>query len=638
MNLNLKKFYSNLINSKWTNRIILFSLSFILIFNFVVFYLISVNNSIEINIDDKTSIKICKLNSNDIVEVISKYDEILIESSFERIDVFPDVKNLTCLGKIIDFWNEDGQNSIHLIYGENIKLYRLYVSIFNFIFLTLLVLIRLLKHSKSEKIYFFSSYFISNFFIVSIFSKNNIIFDGIPEYRYFFDIVSILLIFLALLFNKQFFYIATLYFFILFDYDYFPIIALIFIFNINEKNEFKVYEKYLLYFLPVTFILSRFIASLSNKFDHFWSLLFQQNYFGYSRFIDLQGDFLRLKCHYDPSAIHQILFNNSNEFYVCPEYDGYGPLRQILYIKGDIWNTVLLTFCVIMIIYLFHFFSIIKRKPKNLLFVTLVFISPSVNFLIHTGNPDIFYFSTLYFVLYKYKNNPIFYSFLIYLFTLWKIHAIGILFGLLIFSLIKEDGRITFVNLLMILTTIGTYILNSIFNESLSIPGAPDERVGFGILHDIKYILRNTIYSGTKVSYYIYFLFLILCLIISLKISQKIVKKNNFYNYEMFGLIFWFFLSMIYENQSYRLPLFIFIFISIYSYEQQKIRYLVAALILLNPTLSVGNILIEKASLIFNRAGLYFIFIYLLAIIFAYLRNFMAQKEFLKFKNFNLVE
>ena len=124
--------------------------------------------------------------------------------------------------------------------------------------------------------------------------------------------------------------------------------------------------------------------------------MFQNFYFGFSRFVDLQADFHILNCHTDQASPYNINFTEIVNY--CSDTIGYGPIKLIpLY--GDIWMTVLFALFILFIIILYQYKQIVLKYPTEILISTLFLISPSINLLIHLSNPDIFYFAFIYFFL-----------------------------------------------------------------------------------------------------------------------------------------------------------------------------------------------------------------------------------------------
>ena len=101
-------------------------------------------------------------------------------------------------------------------------------------------------------------------------------------------------------------FISALFYYVIFDYEFLGIFVVVSYFLTKFNYQFTKVEKIALYFLPVAFFLSRFLAALSERFNNFWLGMFQDTYKGLSRFIDLQSDFQVLKCHRDMSISNTI--------------------------------------------------------------------------------------------------------------------------------------------------------------------------------------------------------------------------------------------------------------------------------------------------------------------------------------------
>ena len=94
--------------------------------------------------------------------------------------------------------------------------------------------------------------------------------------------------------------------------------------------------------------------------------------------------------------------------------------------------------------------------------------------------------------------------------------------------------------------------------------------------------------------------------------SDNLLSKYK--SYEIYGVVFWYFLSMIFQNQSYRLPLFILLFVHIFKFSNKVIKTSLVMAIFLNPVFISNYILFEKITLVLNRIGIYLVFSYLLTI------------------------
>jgi hypothetical protein len=270
-----------------------------------------------------------------------------------------------------------------------------------------------------------------------LFAENNELILSILSYSFWINILSFYLLTIPFSKKNSFYLLTPIIYYILFDYDFFGIYSvLILIKYLNNQKISSINQKEgFLYFLPVLFFSSRIITATSEKLNLFWEFQFQKFYFGYTRFFDLQHEFLVLRCHVDKGASHILRFVDNKTIF-CLDWHGYGPIRKIIPLYGEVWSSVLIAYIIIFLIFILQYSHLVKRYKHLIFIITLLFLSPPVNLLIHLGNPDIFYFVCVYFIILLYKKFPVFSSFLIYVFTLWKIHAVGILFGLLIFSIL----------------------------------------------------------------------------------------------------------------------------------------------------------------------------------------------------------
>jgi hypothetical protein len=81
-------------------------------------------------------------------------------------------------------------------------------------------------------------------------------------------------------------------------------------------------------------------------------------------------------------------------------------------------------------------------------------------------------------------------------------------------------------------------------------------------------------------------------------------------------------LSMIYQNQSYRLPLFIVLMVQVYKVSFPLVKFSVIFALFLNPVFISNYIFFEKLTLLTNRFGLYVVFSFLLII---FLKDFWVN-------------
>lgn len=543
-------------------------------------------------------------------------NNINLSYSYKFIDIFPETKNIFCLGKVIEVWDDlQNSNSYHFLLANNSKIYNLLKVVINGLFAFFIGIFYFFK-LKPKKIFYILQFTLLYFNFVLRFIFTN---DLFGRFKFETYIILITFLFLTMSFvvkSKKVFFIGILFFLTL-NYDYFSLYVVSYLLINKFDKKMNTYEKRAYLSVPFIFLTIRLIASLSKEFNLMWSRLYQKFYMGYSRFVDLQADFYILKCNSgNAPSRHYLKF--ADGFNVCTETIGYGPIRKIIPIYGDVWNTVLITLLVLFCFIYLQYKDLIKRYPEEVLILTLLFVSPPVNILIHLANPDIFYFTFLYFVLKKYETKPLTMSIIIYVFALWKVHAIGILFGFMFKSLVSENYKIFKINIFAIFLTVVTYIVDIYYTEPLTIPGSPDERWGYGILHDALQLTKYTNY-GNNLHFILFTLSLWILVLYGAYRCSDSQQINDFklpLSYETYGYSFWFFLTFIFQNQSYRLPLFLTLFFLIFIKGNFLLKTSVLLGLFFNPVFSDNIIFFEKLSLIANRFGIYMIFVFLLSLFF----------------------
>lgn len=602
------------------------------------------NNNYEINIvnsdtSEKQVLKFC----NDYIQILDDHpivekQNISYTTSYRFIDAYPNINNLQCLGKIIEIWKSDITGEYHFLYGTNQKLYESINIIFNIFLLCFIIILYFSDAWKKLRILAAGLFVYFNYLLNMFFQIDNTFSSFVSDQSTLILITSSAFLFFQLFYKNNLLFILGIYFFIIFNYEYFGIYIVFSYILTKFDYQFTKTEKRFFNLLPFIFFVSRIITALSENFNLFWSRMFQSTYRGYSRFIDLQSDFLVLKCHTDMNSSHKINFIEVTN--ICEDTIGYGPIRKIIPLYGDVWISVIVAVIILFTLLLVQHRDLLNRYPRETIFITLVFMSPPLNLLIHLMNPDMFYLAFLYFVLRNYKKYPLIFSLIIYVFSLWKIHAVGILFGLLLLSLIKRDRSISKINIFFLFSTIVTYLIDVRTTEPLSIPASPDERMGFGILHDSIQLTKFTNFNNQNDIIFFLTLIILTVLIFSYFLNRRFDFDTivGFKTYEIYGVAFWFFLSMIYQNQSYRLPLFIVLMVQVYKVSFPLVKFSVIFALFLNPVFISNYIFFEKLTLLTNRFGLYVVFSFLLII---FLKDFwvnLIQKNISNYKSNKNVE
>jgi len=546
------------------------------------------------------------------------YEEVSsLDKKFNIIErdlyIFPEIQNVKCFGKIIEVY--EGEN-IELVYGTNKKVYNYFNLLGSSVILFLSFLIlhneRLIKNQILAIFCFTLFSFTTNKIFLSYFD----IFEIFSNFDLFVSFSSTILFFSSLFLYSYKFKIFSIYFFATFNYEYLGIFLLVLLLTSGIKVELGKYEKYTLKILPIYFYLIRYISSLSQNLDFLWRAQFQEAYYGFSRFVDFQGDFFLLNCNKNPDIQYQFKFK---EFFLsCPGPAGYGPLRKLISINFDIWNTTLVLAFVVLILILISKILIDKKHPTYLLLISFFFISPPANLIFHHMNPDIFLYSTFVLLMNQFKKREKLVYLILFLFSLWKIHVIGIFFGYFYYSVLNKDYKKLKINSIFIFLISVIYFIDTRITEPLNIPPAPDENWHFGALADaeqLNFIISN---SSTFIFYALYISIILLSLFIGIYFKDKIV--NNFFvsrNYEWYGYVFWFFMCMIYKNQTYRLALFLVLAMYLIINSKNKAFNNVLFLVLfLNPIFTTYDIYTKYLSIFFNRIGIYFMFVVLIALVY----------------------
>jgi len=561
------------------------------------------------------------------------YEISLLENTFNIIErdlyIFPEIENVKCIGKIIEVY--EGENKA-LVYGTNKKVYYYFNLLGSCIILFLSFLILYNKRSIKNQSLAIFCFFVFSFTTNRIFLSDFDVFEIFSNFDLFVSFSSTILFFSSLFLYSYKFTIFTIYFFATFNYEYLGIFLLVLLLISSFKVELGKFEKYAVKILPIYFYIIRYISSLSQNLDFLWRAQFQEAYYGFSRFVDFQGDFFLLNCNKNSDIQYQFKFKET--VVNCPEIAGYGPLRKLISVNFDIWITTLVLAFIVLILILISKISIDKKHPTYHILISFIFISPPANLIFHHMNPDIFLFSTFVLLMNQFKKREKLVYIILFLFSLWKIHVIGIFFGYLYYSLLNKDFKKLKINSFFIFLISVIYFIDTRITEPLKIPPAPDENWHFGVLADaeqLNYIISN---SSTFIFYALYISIILLSLFIGIYFKDKIV--NSFLvtrDYEWYGYVFWFFICMVYKNQTYRLALFLVLALHLIITSKNKTFNNILFLgIFLNPIFTTYETYTKYLSIFFNRIGIYFMFIVLIAFVYD---DFISKTNYLQriFKN-----
>ena len=358
-------------------------------------------------------------------------------------------------------------------------------------------------------------------------------------------------------FRDFYFYLSIIFSFLVFINQTLFSIYTFFLILFFRKSRFVKYD-FIFLLTTFSFYFLRYFSSLSKNFNDLWTSLSPGLYGSDVRFWDLQLNIISMKCIFGNVDNYYLKFSSS-VYKSCPYSAKYGPLSTKLPFVGDIWiGTLIFAFVgiVSMIIIYYYLYSLEK---SNILFVSSLMLITPMNFLLERMNIDIFILLLLALAMNFYTKYPKFAIVLITLLALYKLHPIGVLFGLAFYShFIDSKKNFNFI-INAIFSFFVLYILDAIFftNNLLDTEWRPAAlNMTFGMLSDA-IIISNTINANDIVTYC--FMVLIIALMVIFFDLSKIINFESFNNNEKLfyiSSIFLFFINFLYANYDYRIPLF----------------------------------------------------------------------------------
>jgi hypothetical protein len=372
----------------------------------------------------------------------------------------------------------------------------------------------------------------------------------------------------------KYFFAAMLFFIIpFFNLSLFSVYAFFLLF-LNQKK----FSKYNIIFKITTllFYLLRYVSSLSVNYNKLWKSLSLKNYASDERFWDLQLNLISMKCIFGNVDTYYIKYSLTS-YKSCPYTAEYGPLSTKVPFFGDIWIGTQLLALVAIIVLLISYLVFTKKFPENTIFFSsLMLISPT-NFLVERMNIDLFIGVIIVFSLVGYIKYPKVSISLITLLALYKLHPLGILFGLLLNSVLQDNKqrRDHLYNALFIFLTV--YLLDVIFftNQVLDTEWRPAGlHITFGLLSDSLIVEKLTTIN------YLYVYLVALISIGFLTVFTDFTTKINFQNFSSiektyyYSFTFLFLLNMLYANYDYRIPLFFPVVYLIFTHADKRIWFI----------------------------------------------------------------
>ncbi len=552
-----------------------------LILIFLFSALLQSDQEFEIDLKNNTSSNSCSVSEYKFINLAKeKYSDYELNIFRKDIYVYPEIQNISCIKKVDSFFINEDSKTIDVFINDSPKLFDLLDLLFNgFICLFLML---------SRRNYFinFLNYIVFNLFLHIFFAVNLSLIKIIipfsePEtsnQRYFFRILFLIILVINLKNLKIItLFTLTLLFFIP---DYLGLFALIFLLTDSKKN--FTYSNFDIYFfssIPIIYYFSKYLFSLSSFFDKFWILSGQRIYHGYSRWYDLQWNFLTFRCNGEPNYKPEFYFKECRELYG-------GILDEYIIIRTDPYITAFAFQFLCLLILSYVYLNQIKRQEqKHLFFLMFIFVSPPMIFLINQGNPDLFIFLISFLVLNKQKPNYLLALSSLFLFFLFKLHPVGGIIGIFYYFLQNNKKKyLTLSSAFIVLciatltTQLGDFSGYGYMDLKLTIEEA------YGIFHYSNIINSQNIF----LTYAILIIFLLsLTRLKIVKTSASLIgdiEKNSYF----YSLLFWFLLTSIYSNNSYRLPIFIVLFFIIYKIPDRKLQIILLSFIFLNPTPTIA--------------------------------------------------
>ena len=491
------------------------------------------------------------------------------------LELYPEINNFTCLGKVRYVVINEQELTIYL--GTN----RYWFDILNLVtnlFLFFLVFRGILRVDK--KLYFL--YLLINFLNFNLLNSHiSLLKIIIPaaepqsiNQNYFINFLF--LAFCLIKSRNKNFSIVFIYALVFFIPDYLGIFAIILL--IQKENLFQINSKFQrlsIYFLPVIFYISRTFYSLTSYFDNLWMYSGQRIYHGRSRFYDLVWNYEAMACIKNPD-----LFIN-NPVKECRELYG-GVLDDYIYITSDPYTTAIITMAIAHICLLVMYFIISKDYPDNKLLLSLLFVSPAVNFLTFQGNLDIVFMIFTFFLFYKQKKLNFITSTIIFVLSLYKVHLIGGLLGLALYGYLNDDKKNGILNLFYLITS--SYFAFTLYLEESVVSNFGRFEESYGLLF-IANILRDLF----GVNAYLLFSIFIILFITMYYLNFLSIRtfNNNFFEtsslYEYF-LLYWFAFTLLIVNNSYRLPIFLFLIFKLLTSENKVLKNVTLIFLFLSVT------------------------------------------------------
>ena len=565
---------------KYSKNFLLIGVLLVIIFQtFVIFF---INSEYANSIVENDSNIICS--SSDFIEIkdISRY-----EHEIREISIFPKIKNLFCLNKIV----KSSLNSESLIYfiSSNLYKYLFYFSQF-FIMFTFTFL---------NKKYLYYPFSILSAFLNLFLFNSNFIYEDLVIQSVFYTISNLILfsVFNRDSKNRNAFDLLTLalLFFLINNYQIFSnflIIYFLIYFYKNKLNDIEIINSYktVLMFLPVYFYFTKIIFALSEKFLTLWKNA-SGNIFESSKiFGDFQLILRAVNCNFESFKKE---FKFSDTYHTCPFDTGY-PLidYNLSFSISDFWATSIVFYFLCFLILSYSYINFINRYKNFSFYIFILVLSSPVNFLLERLNLDLPIFLLSLYAIFIYKRFKIISNLLLlFLFTV-KIYPIFFLVFLTVVDFSHKNLKKIYINFLSLMLG-AAYLYNIVFinNSSLTSTNNPspifqgdwfsNDTLTFGIVSHIKYLNQ---FFETNISLTILISIFIVIFWIVKKVYKTQYTAQNKVDYLYLSTLGTFILLSLHENFDYRLVVLLMIFQRIFEKNDNLLIFVYSSLILTSAT------------------------------------------------------
>ncbi len=577
--------------------------------------------------------------SNNCIEHEFSNSIVNIENSnIEKIEIslFPEVKNFFCIGGIVDYKIDDDGNLTRYIATSTVALN--YILLLINAILCLYILISNEKKEYKLLLIFYFSNFLCNLlfshtfndaFVSTIFpiinpegEVNNVIFQNL--FLIFFVIKNK---------NKKSFILGFLYF-IFISIDFLGFFIILYFLNSNFKINLNKREELVLYSSPIIFYSIRILSSFlefdfykkgKGLLDLLWINSGQRIYRGFRRYPDMEATLFGFQCNVSSDSIYTVRGTNLNCF---DNYLRMGPSSDLIFFSGNIEATTLMIMNIFLVLLIVFYIYGLKVFKKYKFIVFLLVISPPLNFVTFLGNVDLIIFVILLISLSIFSNNNYLLGTLLFLLSIFKLHPVGGLVGLIGYSLYVKNRNLFIYNSFL-LGLFFYFIIGYETESNLELVYWSNVGLNYGFLND-SLVLNNYLGLNSVLSY---IFILIFSYFLYSKLNLKITKITDLSTEGLpvnfiFIFLFWFIETTLYTNNTYRLSIFSLLFLALFIRTNKKLNFIILLAVFLEPTLLFENKTFELFIGFLNSLSLNILFMYLINSFFESFTDFKLNSFF----------